>query len=512
MAMAEQLITTFDSQEAAAESVIEIFQLKNAQAVTLAQAVTTALAEQSATALRTATRPGEKPTQVTVTPEPNSNSVLVRGPKDKVTDALTMIKRLDETGSTAGVQVRVYPLKNGRAADLAPTLGKLFLGMVRQQTYSSRATDTATFAAAADERTNSLVVSATPAHFALVEEILRTLDKADEVPAHNVQYVALKNANAEDVVDKLKAMYADRKGADKPVIESDRYANAVTIIGKDADVKAMEPIITKLDEAAKDTSLQVRVIPLSRMRAEKMATLLQRVYGQVTGGDVDVTDKLPERAEAPAAGAPKPLTPPVTPKGAPGESGPQGAAAAPAPAAAPKDAAPAASPDRPRVTIAVDKNSNSLIVSGTRQELANLQSLIDQLLPTSGSEEAELRVFKIEKGDPVAVARTIDDLFNPRMTVQQPGVAPQMRIPGQRGQPQPAMAAPPQPSVVVVPDIHTKSILVRAKPMELELIEPLIKHLDQVSTVVSELRVFALKNTDATEVADRKSTRLNSSH
>ena len=115
------------------------------------------------------------------------------------------------------------------------------------------------FSVSADERTNSLVISTTPAHFALVEQLLNNLDKAPEQAERDVHYVWLDNADALQVASQLDAMYADRRGPDRPVIEADMFANALTIIAKDADLRAMQEIVEKLDKAAQDNSLRVRV-------------------------------------------------------------------------------------------------------------------------------------------------------------------------------------------------------------------------------------------------------------
>ena len=531
MALAEQLIETFDSEEATPQSVIQIVPLKSAQAATLAQAVTAAMAEQPAGRGASAARTAQEEPQVTVTPEPNSNSVLVRGPRDRVTEAVGMIRLLDEGGAEGGVQIRVYPLKNGLATEMVGTLTKLFQGIARRSSSGRRSGEEPAFSVAADERTNSLVVSTNPAQFALVEEILKTLDQAEEVPDHAVQYVVLRNANASDVADRLRSMYADRKGVDKPIIESDFFGNAITVIAKEADARVIEPIIARLDEAAKDNTLQVRVVPMTRMRAERMAQLLERLYGPVKGGKVTLTGQPAEQPDEGGNGSRlKIMEAPRRPRGLarPAPDAPWGmlfappvdpaptassSTAAEATAAAPEKTEPAAEKaapapegaEAPGVTIAVDKATNSLIISGTRQELSNLESLIEQLQPSGADEEAEYRVFKITKGDPVAVAQTIDDLFNPRPILPQQG-QPQPQQPpqqrGQRGQPQqPQQIVMPKPTVVVVPDLQTRSIIVRAKPVDFEVIEPLVKHLDQKSTVVSELRVFSLKNTDAAEVA-----------
>ncbi|MCX5682883.1 MAG: hypothetical protein NT049_04275, partial [Planctomycetota bacterium] len=501
-----------------------------------------------------------QPDRVTVTPETNSNSVLVRGPSADVQVVVEMIRKLDEGSTSGGAQVRVFPLANSDPAELAKSLTKLFQEMIRQQSGSSRGGgQTVPFSIASDDRTRSIVVTTSPGYFTIIEQILKQLDQAEAAPTADVQYVWLENADATEVASQLSDMYKDRKGPDKPVISADSFSNAITLIAKDAELKAMEPIIQKLDEAAKENNFRVRVIPLTQVKAEKMAEVLKAVYLQMTGNEVKVTNETAPTATKPPAGGPAPI--PELPK--PGPTPPPAAtkektsATPAAPATNNKTSATPAAPvtnnktaakekassektkgeskkesavseapsifilkapppaPKPGISIGIDKGSNSLIITGKRQDIDYLESLVNQLTPSSSSTEAEYRVFKIEKADPAGVARTLDSLFNPRilmmqqmqMQMQGGGGGGQQgggrggRGGGGGGQPQAAPIQMPQPSIIVVADVRTSSIIVRAKPMEFELIEPIIKHLDQIPTVASEIRIFTLKNTDATDVA-----------
>ncbi len=487
IALAEELIKTFDAEGATRQSAIFIVKLKNAQAASLAEAVNAALAAGTVRFSYRSRYGSPQPSssgredRVTVTPELNSNSILVRGPVAKIAAVVEMIESLDKGSTGTGAEVRVYPLENGEPSVLAASLGRLFEDMLRQQAAGGRSAPTVPFSIAADDRTQSLVISTTPAHFTLVEEILLNLDKAPAEPEADVQYIWLENADATEVAAQLEDMYSTRKG-EKPVISADAFSNAITIIAKDADLKVIEPIITKLDNAAKDNSYRVRVIPLTSVKAEKMAQVLSSVYEAMTGNKVKVTEETPKESE-----------------GSKGESGPvgvEGPANLPAPhaGAGTQEAGDAdAGEEAPPVTIAVDKNSNSLIISGNRQELDYIEDLVDELMLSSMDLEAEFRVFKIEKADPVSVARTLDELFNPKPRTQR-------RSPQRDQQPTPPAPAPP-PVISVVADLRTRTVIVRAKPTDFEDVEMLIKQLDQVPTVVSEVRIFALKNTDATEVA-----------
>ena len=549
IALAEQLIKTFDAQGAETQTVIQIVQLRNAQASTLADAINATLAENATPAsfsARRGTRPGggfggagaaaAEPERVTVTPEINSNSVLVRGPAADVPAVVEMIMKLDEGSTSGGAQVRVFPLQNSDPVTLSASLGKLFQEMIRQQSGGGRGQQTIPFSIAADDRTQSIVVTTTPGYFALVEQILKQLDQTEGAPAQDVQYYSLENADATEVASQLTDMYKDRKGLEKPIITADAFSGAVTVIAKDADLKAIEQIIEKLDKAAEATSFRVRVIPMTQVKAEKMAEVLKAVYSQMTGSEVNVTDEpsdikpgaamgpvpVPEIAKpAPAAAPPaKSETRPGGPapaaaepkgkdrggssrersRGAQGATGVEGETDAPAPALF------KAPVQKPGVTIGVDKSTNSLIISGKRQDLDYLEALVNQLMPSSAQVDAEYRIFKIEKADPTAVARTLDSLFNPRPTLQQLQMQMQGGGGGGRGgqpggQQGGGMPSLPPPSIIAVADVRTSSLIIRAKPLDFELIEPLVKHLDQIPTVASEIRIFTLKNTDATEVA-----------
>ncbi|MBI5722766.1 MAG: hypothetical protein HZA50_02325 [Planctomycetes bacterium] len=482
LASARELIKTFDAADAAGQTVVRTIQLKNAQASTMATAINQIIAARQTG--------GNRPQQqaaapsVTVTAEPNSNSVLVRGPSVDVEPMLAMIRDLDAQSTASDIEVRVYPLTNALAADLSRSLGKLFSDIVRQQSTRSKDARVVPFSVAADERTNRLVVSTTPGSFALVEKLLTDLDRVPQLPTQDVKYISLGKANASDVASKLNAIYRDRKGADKPVIEADSYSNALTVIAKPEDLTTIEPIISKMDAAAND--LQVRVIPLTASRADKMAQMLQRVYGQVTDSRIVITDRLPGSFEPPEEQIMPDLFPPAS---RPAQQGPASQPLFPA-------SAPASQPAGNVVTIAVDKSANALIVAASRQDLDQIEELVKKLQTSAGGQEAEFRTFKLTQADPGAVAQTLNQLFNPKTAQPQ---FPGMRIPGMPAQP--AQPAPP-PVISVVADQRTRCVIIRAKPMDFDIIEPLVKQLDQIPTVVTDIRIFTLKNTDATEVAN----------
>ena len=150
---------------------------------------------------------------------------------------------------------------------------------------------------------------------------------------------------------------------------------------------------------------------------------------------------------------------------------------------------------KPPVIIAVDKASNSLIISASRAELDNIELLIWNLTINASTGEAEMRVFKVKNADPVFIVKTLNALVNPKSAARAPRPTKKK---DKKTQPAPA---PTKSVATIVADVRTRSIIVRAKRVEMDLIETLIKQLDTPAKVVSIVKIFALKNTDAVEVA-----------
>lgn len=489
LALAEELILQFDTADATGQTVIEIVRLANARAETLAQAVRDSLGRSSRTRGARGQTAG-----VTVTAETNSNALLVRGPADDVAEVVEMIRELDSDSTSDQAQVRVYTLKNSDAGELAGALEDMFRDITGQG-RRRRGTSTTVFSAAADERTNRLVVTTTSAHFALVEELLASLDQESEKPAKDVRYFWLDNAYATDVSMQIEAMFDSRPRSDRPIVEGDIFSNTLTVIAKPSDMKEIESVITKLDEP--DMSIKVSVLPVTGIKAEEMAETIRRVYGQMTDSEILVTDKLPETAPAGEQFLPMPDVDESFPATVPATS-------PSAPTGAVSDEKMFDKPVTPPVTIAVDRQSNSLIVSATQKEFENIQELIWDLTRSMPEGEEEVHVVDVEHADPAFVAQIIDDLFNPKpvaQTQQRRTRQTNNRQRRQQEQQQRAQPAQIKKTVVVIADPRTRRLIIRAKPTDFELVQSLIDTLDQAATVLNVLRVFPLKNSNATEVA-----------
>lgn len=491
-----QLLGKLDAGEADALSVIQTVHLKKARAENLAEAINSSLTNRLGAAVAR---------RVSVTAVAGVNSLLINGPTNAIDGVMKIVRELDEESEAGDIEVRIYKLENGTAKQVSALLEDLLDNVSR---YQARAR-TGRFIPASisiNERDNSLIISGTAAHFRTVEKLLPSLDKAPERAERDVQFVWLKKAKAYEVVSKLEAVFEGRDRKDMPVIEADSFNNSITVIARRADIAQIQGLIARLDETAKDSSVQVRLRPLDRVAAEQMARMLQNIYPQMAHGQVRLVEQLspgappvvpptaPGPTPAPAPGPAPAPAPNQAPPAAPPATPPAPAAAAPAPVAGQAQAGPT-SPTSPsstnaaEVLIAIDKNANALILSGPAQELDNIDRIISDLSFNFYGNEAEFRLFPLKEADPVIVARTLVDLLKtePVPVRAQPGQPPQMQT--------------PQPRITVVAEPRTRSLIVRARPTDFTLMESLIKQLDIAGqTAQLEYRMVALTNAAAEKV------------
>jgi type II secretory pathway component GspD/PulD (secretin) len=374
----EALVKTLDKAMEESQSVLHTVQLKNAQADDVAQAVQRAMFTRG---------PQNRAQRISVSSIDGANSLLINGSEEAVQEVLKIVHELDKDSEDGEIKVRIYKLENGNVREVQSVLNQVLQGVSIAQRRRGNGRGFSNLSV--DERSNTLILTGSEAHFKVLEQLLATLDKVPEKGERDVQFVWLKNARAVDVATKLDAVFAERPQAERPVIEADSFANSVTLIGRRADVLQAQDIISRLDETSKDNSIQVRLRPVDTLPAEQMARMLQNIYPQMSSGRLKVVEKLSPIKAATTTNAPSATT------NAPA-----------APAAAPEQTRP-----EPEVVVAVDKEANALILSGPASELDQIDRIVTDLSFSFISNDAEFRLIALKEADPIVVARTINQLF-----------------------------------------------------------------------------------------------------
>ncbi len=173
---------------------------------------------------------------VNASTDPRTNSVVVTATKDQLRLIDALITQLDEDPDPIVTEIRPFPLENADAASLAETLTVLFdesntntqqqrggggtQGMPRwvrrmvggnaggQATTSSSDRYSPTPKFTTDERTNTLIVSATVSDLDMIGSLIKTLD-LDPTEATAVLVTPLRNASAENLAQILTDSLSD---------------------------------------------------------------------------------------------------------------------------------------------------------------------------------------------------------------------------------------------------------------------------------------------------------------
>ena len=510
--LAEQLILELDKEKTDSVSAIRSVHLVKARAEAVAEAVNKTLDSRGT---RIATR------RTTITPVSTSNSLLLNGPPEEVEEMLKIIHELDQESTSGEIEFHIYRLENGNPKEVYRILSQMIDSLARSDSRFGRANRQVPVTMTIDERSNSLIVSASPAAFKIVEKLLAALDQAPRRMERIMNLYTLANADPYELASKLQMLYADRPKEEQVSAEGDYFSSTLTIVARPQDFPKIEDQIRRLDQAAVDNSLQVRMVAIEKMPAAQMAAMLTNIYSQMSAGDVRIVERLPPRTRETNTLQAIPITTSatnsVTPSAPALTNSPTetNAPAATSSLAQTHLSAPANSfsqtnqietavaaatnlsprPFFPEVVVAVDKAANALLLSGPAKELDHIQTIIRDLTRAAASNNTELRIFPLQEADPIVVARTLDELFRADGASGQGGGGNYYR--GRRanqGQGGPIPAA----RVIVVAASRSRSVIVRAQPTDLTLVESLIKQLDVAGANAQiNFRLVALENTQA---------------
>lgn len=429
------LIRTLDSSPTDAEQTIAVVNMKIARASAVARTLTSMLSPAANTA------PGAGPAKalaehvrrlsvtgagalrpdqsidltvpIRLIPDDESNILVIASNKANVAAMQEVASSLDRLPIGDAVLVRIFPLENSAATRVKATLDALFAqgDSLRRLPGTNRdgMPSTATGEALAsrvvvtvDERTNSLLVAGREEAVALVEVLIRDLDGKQAGAWVEPQVIALANADAASMAERLNQILvrgmaatpdamglqrqygrlriADDGGAEAPAaegspafVEADLFApvtnliivaqeetNSLLVIATPANNAAIRALVAQLDVPLTDLESQVRIFPLKFAAADRVATLVREFFRQRV-----TTETQPKKAD--------------------------------------------------QVVISTDARTNTLIISTSPRSMA----MVESLLKTFDAEQANftvgMHVIPVKDVDVRQVAPRIERLMRERL-------------------------------------------------------------------------------------------------
>lgn len=439
-----------------------------------------------------------------------SNSLLIAASEDDVNVIRELVARLEDTPINPAVGLHVLNLQNGRAEQLAPRLQQL-MGE-RQQSLGNASTPTDRVTIQPDIATNSLIVAASEENLQVVKDLITALADAESgmTQGNAMEIVQLSSSRATDMVAMLNDLYAEEanrtRGPNTVSLRADDRLNAVVVSAPPADVQAVKRMIAQLDGTRPSQVVEIKYIPLASANALETVSLIENVLsgrgidGRRTGQQATVLKYLRDIAKEQNKAEGKPALE--------GEMSEMEVSAA----------------IRQSITLTPDFRTNTVIVSAPSVSMPMIEQMIRDM-DTSSIGAQNIRIFKLENADAVAMADILTQLFNlsqrgnlyvlkPRESMgtglptgEQPSISPDM---GNLAAPPPSaglsgteLTAVPdeRQQLSITVDNRTNSLLVSGTPTYLELVERVVTELDATKANERETYLYQLRNATAEEVA-----------
>ena len=270
----------------------------------------------------------------TLLAEARDNRILVTGTETEIGRVEAIVRQLDPEGSAPKTEeTRVFALKSALATDLSAVV---------EQAVVAKAPNARILT---DSRSNSLIVTGDADAIEAADNLIQQLDKRPRLEPREMKVIELNSADAASFAEMVGTvgaeMLADRQGADytpQTRVVPDTVGQRLIISGPRDELMVYESVVERLDKAG-GAQGGARVFPLQNSDAEQVAEILTKtmVTFDARGNTVQ------------------------------------------------------------RISVSTDRNSNSIVITGEREDLADAETIIQKLDggdAVSGSQAGEGRSFK----------------------------------------------------------------------------------------------------------------------
>jgi general secretion pathway protein D len=355
----------------------------------------------------------------------SNNYLVITDTSSNIRRIALMLKELDSTPGEM-LRTRVFQLRYAEAQTLEQVLNDLFRQGVEMarglQKMSSRGTDEmmkrieearrdgripgrgidfvkGLVFIAADERTNKLIVTASPENLDNIEKMITELDTSDVAQAE-IRVFLLNYAIAEEIEDELGDLLQGSQGRSLPPWErwrmrerggqlgikgiqgdvnvvSDERLNAIIVSSDPQNFPLIEELIKQLDQQV-DPQEVIKIIPLEYADAETVVQNLQDLFEGVTTRDRDMPwwERERRRWERNRWGGEEEVT------------GIQGT-----------------------VNMVADVRLNSLIISTAAANIPIIQELVAKMDTTIPDLETSTRIYPLKNADAENIADIMGSMY-----------------------------------------------------------------------------------------------------
>jgi len=215
------------------------------------------------------------PATVRMTADPGGASIIVAAPQEAIPLIDRLIENIDQSPVKDRLAIRRYELHNARATELSRTLQGLF----DAQRQGPSASDLPQARFVADDRTNSMLVTASDPQHKDIARLLETADSSLDAGDSELAIITLQQASASTVQRIVEEVVIGRDPAkkDRVRISAEDGSSLFVVRAPKEDVAQVREIVAQVDSAETE-GLPVRSIKLERADAAVVATALQKFF------------------------------------------------------------------------------------------------------------------------------------------------------------------------------------------------------------------------------------------
>ncbi len=244
-------------------------------------------------------------TRVAMVADPSSNSLIISAPQEEWDGIREQLAALDTEEYDVSRQLKILPLKYADAQSLARALNDGFRAplqdqikrdqLERQNTKSNRPKDNGSNAlpvlvpnegapaVSAEIQTNSLLVFASRTDFLRIQEIVTQLDQPEFTNLPTPHVIPLDSGRASTIAAAVREMFRTQstgrnQGVRSVIVFGDDASNSLIIRAGENDFALIQELVASIQQQEDRSRADVRVLPLINIPAARIAPTLLKAF------------------------------------------------------------------------------------------------------------------------------------------------------------------------------------------------------------------------------------------
>ncbi|MHC4320003.1 MAG: secretin N-terminal domain-containing protein, partial [Planctomycetota bacterium] len=459
----EPLLKTLDAEIAPQLPVIERVELVNSSATRTAPLIQQ-LMDTRLERLREVEPETADLERATIIADTRTNSLIIAAGRESIEAVKRLVEDLDGTTLVDDALIRVLPVTTGNLERIAETVDAVMERRYADMPSEIRRSQQPLVLT--DPRSNSLIVAANPADVAAIEELVQNLDAAPINPAIRLVVIPLETTQADLLAPRLQTLMRQRQQAlgreampsDRVSIQPDTASNSLIVAASDDNIQVIHDLISALARAESGAigDDQIELIQLTSSRADDVVDLLDDLY-------VDEANR-----------------------------------------------------DRGRDTVRVtaDERLNAVVINAPPADVRAISQLVAQLDGARPATVVEIKYIPLTSANSLETVSLIENVLSgrglgARRSSTQAIVLKYLheyaeQLDEDTGEMLTEMevSAAIRESISLTPDLRTNTVIVSAPAQAMDLIERMIRDMDESTSGSKNIRIFELKNADALAMAE----------